>query len=183
MDLHTKALNKTPPETEEVIWQQAAERVDSLLRAYRVYSLEKRAALLLQVLNKARQTHIPGITHPVELSVSILMSALKYQLCKALNETDFSKARLELWIADAVQEIPELVAKGIIRSSKSPASKIATGPELEVTAMLPRPLELGNFAQLAEQTFRSLDRRPIVRSLLSYITALLAAFSLFWFTR
>ena len=96
MDAHASSVSNSPRDAEAEAWQQAAERVDALLRAYRVKSLEHRANILINVLCKAREIHQPGTTHPVELSIGILSGALKHQLCSALNEKNFSRARLEL---------------------------------------------------------------------------------------
>jgi len=183
MDAHAPTLSSPHPNAEDQAWQQAAERVDALLRAYRVKSLEHRTNILINVLCKAREIHQPGTTHPVELSIGILSGALKHQLCSALNEKDFSRARLELWVADAISEIPELLATGVRRATMKPPQKIAAGPELELTAMLPRPIKLGTFTGLADQTFRSLGKRPLMRSLLVYASALGLMFALFWLTR
>lgn len=168
---------------DSALWESAAARVDALLRAYRVRSHEQRAAILLSVMAKARELYVPGGPHPVELSCAILFGALRHQMSQALGEKDFARARLELWVADAVHEIPHFLAGGVRRDSMSRVSKIASGPDLELAAMVPRKIDLGGVTSLADTTFRALNRRPLFRSALMWGGLLVLLTMLFWITR
>ena len=60
---------------------------------------------------------------------------------------------------------------------------VKTGPELEVSSMVPRQIDLGLIPDLAESAFDTLDRFPLIKTL--FIWTLFAAMLifLFWYTR
>ncbi len=187
MDAHSCSLTLSAPSNligaDQSEWDEAASRLDALLRAYRVKSYEHRASILLNVLNKAREINYPGGPAPVELVVAIFLSTLGFQLAAALDEKDFARARLELWVAGAESEIPQFFSAGVRRDSLIPAKRIAIGPQLELTAMEPKKIQLGTVTSIARSTFQELERRPVFRGFIFWLFLMLFLVAIFWITR
>ena len=60
---------------------------------------------------------------------------------------------------------------------------VKTGPELEVSSMVPRQIDLGLLPDLAESAFDTLDRFPLIKTLLVWTLFIAGLIFLFWYTR
>ena len=60
---------------------------------------------------------------------------------------------------------------------------VKTGPELEVSSMVPRQIDLGLLPDLAESAFDTLDRFPLIKTLFVWALFIAALVLLFWYTR
>lgn len=60
---------------------------------------------------------------------------------------------------------------------------VKTGPELEVSSMVPRQIDLGLLPDLAESAFDTLDRFPLIKTLLVWTLFVAGLVFLFWYTR
>jgi hypothetical protein len=60
---------------------------------------------------------------------------------------------------------------------------VKTGPELEVSSMVPRQIDLGLLPDLAESAFDTLDRVPLVKTLFVWLLFAASLIFLFWYTR
>lgn len=63
------------------------------------------------------------------------------------------------------------------------ARLVKTGPELEVSSMVPRPIDFGLLPDLAGSAMDTFDRLPILRTLLAWVLFAAALIGLFWYTR
>ena len=63
------------------------------------------------------------------------------------------------------------------------ARLVKTGPELEISSMVPRPLDFGLLPDLAESAFDTLDRVPLIKTLLGWALFVAMLVFLFWYTR
>jgi len=60
---------------------------------------------------------------------------------------------------------------------------VKTGPELEVSSMVPRQIDLGLLPDLAESAFDTLDRVPLLKTLFVWALFIAGLVFLFWYTR
>jgi hypothetical protein len=60
---------------------------------------------------------------------------------------------------------------------------VKTGPELEISNMVPRQIDLGLLPDLAESAFDTLDRFPLIKTLLVWALFIAGLIFLFWYTR
>ena len=60
---------------------------------------------------------------------------------------------------------------------------VKTGPELEVSSMVPRQIDLGLLPDLAESAFDTLDRFPLIKTLFVWTLFAATLIFLFWYTR
>ncbi len=60
---------------------------------------------------------------------------------------------------------------------------VKTGPELEVSSMVPRQIDLGLLPDLAESAFDKLDRVPLLKTLFVWALFIAGLVFLFWYTR
>jgi len=62
-------------------------------------------------------------------------------------------------------------------------SLMRAGPELQISNMVPRPIDLGLFPELADDTLDALNRRPLIKALVGWLIFLAILTYLFWTTR
>jgi hypothetical protein len=57
------------------------------------------------------------------------------------------------------------------------------GPELQISNMVPRPIDLGLLPELADDTLDALNRMPLIKALVGWLIFLAILTVLFWKTR
>jgi hypothetical protein len=60
---------------------------------------------------------------------------------------------------------------------------IQAGPDMTVTSMVPRPIELGALTEVAGQTFEQIEKWPILRVILLWALFISALGLVFYATR
>jgi hypothetical protein len=76
---------------------------------------------------------------------------------------------------------PQLTPPGFAETLH--ARLVKTGPELEVSSMVPRPLDRGLIPDLADSAMETFDRFPILRTLFLLLIFAAGLIFLFWYTR
>lgn len=176
-------------------WDDAFEKVENYLRAHRFQSKVLLAEEVPEILKKARERHEQDPSQdPVKLAsqeADLTLERWFQELVSDAVDTKVmtaARGRLALLLTDAPRRWPqymlqprsELPEEFIEEFRKS---YLKAGPEMELTHMVPQPIDLGPIPQIAESTFNNLARWPWFRSLLLWGTIIGLFVYLFWLTR
>lgn len=160
-------------------WAEARERVRGYLRAYGVrppFAEE----LTQQVLEfaRARAADAPE-QPPVELATDAAMLLVEGWIRSIVGNDDnesparrFAHERAAVRLADLPRRWPE----HFLRADRVPpelaahlrATYIETGPDLAFSNMAPRPIDLGPVSDVADTTWRTFDKWPLLRGLATW---------------
>lgn len=183
-------------------WDEAFEKVEHYLRACRVASRLHRArltALILQRVIEKRDAAIlqapPDTLFPplsslaIEEARDLITKWMGNLLPPRSDERPYTLAEgfLALYLSDAPMRWPN----AFLNPQMSPpgfaetlhARLVKTGPELEVSSMVPRPLDRGLIPDLADSAMGTFDRFPILRLLFAWLLFGASLIFLFWYTR
>jgi hypothetical protein len=199
MDLSLDAI--TLPAWDPVMaaeWDEAFEKVENYLRACRVASRLHRARLAAMILQRAieKRNAAPEGSPPVHLATlaidearSMITQWMSGLLPPRSDDRPYTlpEGYLALYLCDAPMRWPnaflnpQLSPPGF--SETLHARLVKTGPELEVSSMVPRPLDRGLIPDLADSARETFDRFPILRTLFLWLLISAGLVFLFWYTR
>ncbi len=175
-------------------WNAAFIRVEDYLRAHRVHNRLQQITILEKVIERAAQRHEqdPSLD-PTTLAaeeIDRMMDEWFGELLgdKALpHERIAVEGRVALLLCDGVErwpysflddrQVPPEFAQEMQRRS------IQAGPDMTVTSMVPRPIELGALTEVAGQTFEQIEKWPILRVTLLWAVFLSVLALVFYATR
>lgn len=179
-------------------WDEAFEKVENYLRACRVASRLHRARLAALILQRtiekreamsgpARET--PLATLAIEEARDLITQWMSGLLPPRSDDRPYtlSEGFLALYLCDAPMRWPnaflnpQMAPPGFAETLH--ARLVRTGPELEVSSMVPRPLDRGLIPGLADSAKETFDRFPILRTLLLWLLFGGGLIFLFWYTR
>jgi hypothetical protein len=63
------------------------------------------------------------------------------------------------------------------------SSNLVAGPDLAVSSMVPRPIDLGRITGAAGETLERIERWPVMRALFLWLLFASALAGIFWVTR
>lgn len=173
------------------VWSEAAERVSAYLRACRVRNPELRRELVRRIVSAAalRQEAEPGRS-PIELAAEetrrLVEDWTERLLGRPAAESGaqrFAHARAAVLLAD----LPTAWPDGFLNPREQPeefgrlfkATYLQAGPDLEFSNMGPRPIDLGPVSGLADNTWKTFDKWPILRGAVTwglFVAALVLGF-------
>lgn len=177
-------------------WNSAYEKLESYLRAHEVDSHLHRASLITLILRNVN-LRWKDQTPPAPLSTLVIEEAnrqldewfaLLMQL-PAGSRSGFTAAdgRVALFLCDAPLRWPYafLEKRRIPEELKAAMSTslMRSGPELQISNMVPRPIDLGLIPELADDTMDALNRRPLIKAMVGWFIFLAILTWLFWITR
>ena len=129
---------------------------------------------------------LPLATLAIEEARELVASWLANLLPSRSEEQPFTLAEgfLALYLCDAPMRWPG----AFLNPQQAPpdfadtlrSRIVKTGPELEVSSMVPRQIDLGLLPDLAESAF---DRFPLIKTLLVWTLFIAGLIFLFWYTR
>jgi len=177
-------------------WNSAYEKLESYLRAHEVDSHLHRAHITTMILRRVSRRW-QSQTPPAPLATLVIEETnrllnewfTRIMDLPAGTDTSFTAAdgRVALFLCDgplrwpyaflAAQQIPEDL-KSAMRSSLMRA-----GPELQISNMVPRPIDLGLIPAFADDAMDRLNRSPIIKALIGWLIFLAILTYLFWMTR
>lgn len=171
-------------------WAEARERAFAYLLASGVQpgAVEELAGQVLEFA-RARAAESPGRA-PVELAVDAAMLLVEGWIGNIVgNELNESPGRRFAHERAAVRlaGLPARWPEHYLRSDRVPpelaahlrSTYIEAGPDLEFSNMAPRPIDLGPVSEVADTTWRTFDKWPLLRGLATwalYLGLLAAAF-------
>ena len=199
MDLPLDAITLPawdPVKAEE--WDEAFEKVENYLRACRVASRLHRARLTALILQRTinKRASLPEGSPDIHLATLAIDEArdLITQWMSGLlpprsddRQYTLAEGFLALYLCDAPMRWPnafmnpKLSPPGFTETLH--ARLVKTGPELEISSMVPRPIDRGLIPGLADSAKETFDRFPILRTLFLWILFSGGLIFLFWYTR
>ena len=167
---------------------EARNRVDNYLRAYRVPA-ERRERLVPLIVEAAMRRHA---SYPQEdlgaLAIDEATSLIDAWISQLVSSDEsenparrLAHGRAALHLAGVPQRWPH----EFLASAEPPAvlvdrlrtAYLDAGPDVELANMVPRPMELGLISNVADTTWKTFDKWPVLRGLFlwSLFGALLVA--------
>ncbi len=195
MELSLESLNSFRPTTGTLEqWNAAYVRVEDYLRAHRMHNRLHQSRLIQGVLSATAQRHaLDPAADPVRLAIAETDRLMDEWFGELLNEKGLphnriaAEGRIALLVADGmqrwpyafldVQHIPPEFALAMQQGS------LRAGPDLAVSSMVARDIDLGVFTAAAGQTLEQIERLPIVRMVLLWILFLSVLAAVFYSTR
>ena len=195
MDVSLESLNSFRPRTGTMeAWNAAYVRVEDYLRAHRIHNRLHQSRLILKILERAARRH--------ETNPAIEPTTL------AAQETE---AMMDLWFADVLEvrgqpheriavdgrvalllcDGPEKWPYAFLDEASIPADfeqamrtgALQAGPDMAVSSMVPRPIDLGRITEAAGETLEQFEKWPILRALLLWLVFAAALAGIFYATR
>jgi hypothetical protein len=180
-----------PEKAEE--WDEAFEKVENYLRACRVSSRLHRARLAAVILQRALEQQAGNAENLATLSIDETRAMIASWMSELLQRPELGRqatmdeAYLALYLCDAPMRWPN----AFLNPREAPpgfsetlhARLVKTGPELEVSSMVPRPLDRGLIPELAGSAMETLERFPIIKTLFMWLVFAALLVALFLYTR
>lgn len=170
-------------------WNAAYVRVEDYLRAHRIHNRLHQSRLIQQILERAARRHAadPSVspTRLVAEETSLRMTAwFGAMLGEGAVPSDriAVDGRVALLLCDGPQRWPyAFLDEREIPPDFRQAMRdgvIQAGPDLAVSSMVPRPIDLGPIPDVAGGTIERIEKWPILRALLWWglFAAVLAVF-------
>ena len=178
MELSLESLDSFRPQTGSLDqWNAAYVRVEDYLRAHRVHNRLHLSRLIQRVLVAAARQHEqrPSVD-PATLAVEETDRMMDNWFGQMLGEKDLphdriaTEGRVAMLLTDGLQRWPyvflekENVPAEFLQAVKQ--ASIKAGPDLAVSSMVPREIDLGTITEAAGETLERIERLPILRVLL-----------------
>jgi hypothetical protein len=178
MELSLESLDTFRPKTGTLEqWNAAYVRVEDYLRAHRVQNRLHQSRLVQRVLVAAARLHEqrPALD-PATLAVEETDRLMDEWFGELLGEKNLphdriaTEGRVALLLADGLQRWPYVflekdnVSAEFLHAVKQ--GSIKAGPDLAISSMVPREIDLGTITEAAGETLERIERLPILRVLL-----------------
>lgn len=175
-------------------WNAAYVRVEDYLRAHRIHNRLHQSRLIQKILERAARRHAehPALD-PTTLAAEETEAMMDVWFGRVLGDHDQPheriaiNGRLALLVSDGPQKWPyafldeDNIPPEFARSMQ--ASFIQAGPDLAVSSMVPRPIELGAISEVAGETLERFGKWPLLRTLFLWALFLAALALIFRATR
>lgn len=175
-------------------WNAAYVRVEDYLRAHRIHNRLHQSRLIQQILERAARRHEAGPARsPTALAAEETEALMDLWFAEMLDARDQPHeriaidGRLALLLCDGPQKWPyafldeRQVPADFAEAMR--AGAIQAGPDMTVSSMVPRPIDLGPIPEAAGETIERIERWPIVRTLLLWLLFTAALGAIFYATR
>jgi hypothetical protein len=175
-------------------WNDAFIRVEDYLRAHRVHNRLQQITILQKVIGRAAARHEQNPSlDPTTLAAEEIDRMMDEWFGELLGDKNLPHERIavegrvalllsggvERWPYSFLDEshVPPEFAQEMQRRS------IQAGPDMTVTSMVPRPIELGAITEVAGQTFEQIEKWPILRVTLLWAVFISVLALVFYATR
>jgi hypothetical protein len=195
MELPLESLTAFRPRTGTAEqWNAAFVRVEDYLRAHRVHNRLQQSRILQEVLARAALRHeSEPAADPTTLATEEIDRMMDGWFGDLLGDKDLPheriavEGRVALLLCDGVERWPY----AFLDRKNPPADFsdemkrrfIQAGPDMTVSSMVPRPIELGTITEVAGQTFEKIEKWPILRVTLLWTLFLSLLAMVFFATR
>lgn len=161
-------------------WNAAYVRVEDYLRAHRIHNRLHQSRLILRILERAAHRHAadPAL-HPTALAAEETEQLMDAWFGEMLDERGLPHERIAidgrvaLLLCDGPRRWPYafLDERQIPPEFKQAMREgvIQAGPDMAVSSMVPRPIDLGPIPEVAGDTIERIERWPLVRTLLLWL--------------
>lgn len=175
-------------------WNAAYVRVEDYLRAHRIHNRLHQSRLIQQVLERAALRHeANSALNPTALTAEEMEAAMDLWFSDMLDERGQPRdriaveGRLALLLCDGPQRWPyaflDPAQPAADFAAAMRAGVIQAGPDMAVSSMVPRPIDLGPIPEAAGETMERIERWPILRTLLLWLLFAGALSAIFYATR
>jgi hypothetical protein len=175
-------------------WNAAYVRVEDYLRAHRIHNRLHSSRLILLILERAARRHeAEPAREPTALAAEETEAMMDRWFAEVLNQTGQPHERIAIdgrvamLLCDGPQKWPYAfldenhTPEGFTEAMRAVA--IAAGPNLAVSSMVPRPIDLGLIPEAAGETLERFGRWPVLRTLFLWLLFAAALATIFYLTR
>lgn len=195
MELPLESLSSFRPRQGTMeAWNAAYVRVEDYLRAHRIHNRLHQSRLILQILERAARRHeaTPAID-PTTLAAEETEAMMDRWFADVLDERDQPHdriavdGRMAMLLCDGPEKWPYAfleernIPGDFARAMRTGA--LQAGPDMTVSSMVPRPIDLGAITEAAGDTFEQIEKWPILRVLLLWLAFAAALAGIFYATR
>jgi hypothetical protein len=175
-------------------WNAAYVRVEDYLRAHRIHNRLHQSRLIQQVLERAARRHEADASRsPASLAAEETEAMMDLWFAEMLDSRGQPHdriavdGRVALLLCDGPQKWPY----AFLDDQNTPpdfagamrAGAIEAGPDMAVSSMVPRAIDLGLIPEAAGETIERIERWPLVRTLLLWVLFAAALAAIFHATR
>lgn len=175
-------------------WNAAYVRVEDYLRAHRIHNRLHQSRLIQVVLERAAQRHAENpALDPTTLAAEAVEAVMDQWFTYVLGIKDREHQRIAIdgrvamLLCDGPQQWPYafLDQNNIPQdfSNAMRASSIKAGPDMTVSSMVPRDIDLGAITEAAGETLERMEKWPLLRMVLLWALFLGALLGIFFVTR
>ncbi len=185
------------PDGTDQAWDEAFSRVESYLRAHQIDSRLVLNRLAFEIVSAARgNAAAAGFAANVD-AVALAMREAERRtnawfrdvLGDAVDPEDErlgTRGRIALVLAD----VPARWPGHFLSATRLPAelveamraAYIEAGPEMELTRMVPRPMDFGPIANVADEAWKTFARWPLLRAIIGWLLFIGLLAALWWAT-
>jgi hypothetical protein len=165
-------------------WNEAYARLADYFRALRIHSRLHRTYLILEVLRRAAQHHreFPDKS-PTWAAMREARSMQQHWMRGLIGDMNIDEGRLDVngrmafLMGDGPRQYPhyflgkENLPEPMVKNMRVNIEQ--SGPDMEVSSMVPRPIDLGPISEFTDDTIVTFERYPVLRSLVLLIVAAL----------
>ncbi len=175
-------------------WNAAYVRVEDYLRAHRIHNRLHQSRLIQKILERAARRHAAEPhREPTTLAAEETEAMLDAWFAEVLavrgqpHERIAVDGRVALLLCDGPQKWPyafldeENVPPDFAQAMR--AGAIEAGPDMTVSSMVPRRIDLGPITEAAGETLERIERWPIVQTLLLWLLFAAVLAGIFYLTR
>jgi len=175
-------------------WNAAYVRVEDYLRAHRIHNRLHQSRLIQKILERAARRHEahPALD-PTMVAAEETEALMDAWFSEVLDEKDQPHDRLaidgrvSLLLCDGPERWPYAfldenhIPADFVQAMRS--SHLEAGPDLAVSSMVPRPIDLGRITGAAGETLERIERAPVLRTLFLWLLFAGALAGIFYLTR
>ncbi|MBW8781468.1 MAG: hypothetical protein JF599_06235 [Verrucomicrobia bacterium] len=175
-------------------WNAAYVRAEDYLRAHRIHNRLHQSRLIQTILESAARRHAehPAL-EPTTLAAEETERLMDQWFGEILDAKDMPHdriaiaGRVALLLCDGSQKWPY----AFLDSRAAPAefveamraSSIEAGPDMAVSSMVPREIDLGPITEAAGETLERIEKWPLLRTAVLWALFLAALLAIFYATR
>jgi hypothetical protein len=161
-------------------WNDAYVRAEDYLRAHRIHNRLHTNRLIQKILERAARRHEQNpALEPTTVVAEEMEAMMDLWFGDVLDERGQSHeriavdGRLALLLCDGPQKWPyafldeDRIPEDFSQAMR--AGAISAGPDLAVSSMVPRPIDLGPITEAAGETLERFEKWPIVRTLFLWL--------------
>lgn len=195
MELPLDSLSSFRPRTATMeAWNDAYVRAEDYLRAHRIHNRLHVSRLVQKILERSARRHEqnPGL-EPTTVVAEETEAMMDLWFADVLDERGQPHeriavdGRLALLLCDGPQKWPYafLDEQRIPDDFKNAMRAVAiqAGPDMAISSMVPRPIDLGPIPEAAGETLERFERWPLLRMLLLWLIFAGALAGVFHMTR
>ena len=189
------ALSTFQPKTGTLeAWNAAYLRVEDYLRAHRIHNRLHQSRLILRILERAARRHEenPGLD-PTTLAAEEAERMMDAWFNELLGDQNLPHDRVAIAgrVALLLTDGPERFPYAFLDEDGVPPdfahamqqSSIEAGPDMAVSSMVPRPIDLGPITEVAGETMERFEQWPLLRALVLWLLFAAALAGIFFITR